>query len=149
MIKTYEHKNVISELGKIYIGDPFVALKGLAISAWKEKFNLESGVFRFNNFNFSACNTEFNNGYFSGSDGNIYHISNGILAIIPFELVDEEKDYKNYGTVIDSREAVLSYEVCGDAIITYIDNLGENRNIIIQTGLKEDEEYDNFEDSIF
>lgn len=133
------NNKVFSKMSRIYIGDPFFALNGLAISAWKENFNFENGIFNFNGFNFAICNSEFEKGFFKDSDDNIYHIENHRLALIPMELVDQEKNYEDYGIVINTNSAQLFTEIGGDITIVFNENNIKEKILVVQTGFLSDD----------
>lgn len=130
-------KKVFSKEGKIYIGDPCYAMKGEHYSYWGEEYNYSDGIHTIDDFNFAVHGTEFGDGAYFGSDGKMYAVDSGTIAIIPLELTNGE--FGNLGSLVDADEATLLYQN-GDFIIETVKDEKLQDCITICTGYDADAE---------
>ena len=127
-------KKILSDMNKMYIGDPSFVMKDEYYNEWMGKYKGQNGVTKIKGKYFVAHNTEFGNGIYVGSDNVEYTVESEYIAVVPWELVDINKDYHNTGKIIFTKQIDSFSYKDGDFIIDYEDDIAKHE-IVISTAI--------------
>jgi hypothetical protein len=137
-------KGSILRAGKYWIGDPCYVLDEHISFNWDE-FVTEchkddptgrknEGVVDHQNITFAFFGTEYGDGYYSDNEGNGYGVDAGILGCIPVEKIENSLiENSFFGTIHEFEE---------DFVCTFDDGTISFGDIIIETKIDQDEEWD-------
>lgn len=119
--------------GEYWVGDPcYVVPDDIYQGIWGDKYKFEDGTIDCGNgLSFQVHGTAWGDGEYKGSNGFIYGVDAGVLAIVPMELATKERGLDK-GTRHKSSTAKLKYK---DGVFNMI---FDNETITIDTDPSED-----------
>ena len=119
--------------GEYWVGDPcYVVPDDIYQGIWGDKYKFEDGTIDCGNgLSFQVHGTAWGDGEYKGSNGFIYGVDAGVLAIVPMELATKERGLDK-GTRHKSSTAKLEYK---DGVFNMI---FDNETITINTDPSED-----------
>ena len=119
--------------GEYWVGDPcYVVPDDIYQGIWGDKYKFKDGIIDCGNgLSFQVHGTAWGDGEYKGSNGFIYGVDAGVLAIVPMELATKERGLDK-GTRHKSSTAKLKYK---DGIFNMI---FDNETITINTDPSED-----------
>ena len=119
--------------GEYWVGDPcYVVPDDIYQGIWGDEYKFKDGTIDCGNgLSFQVHGTAWGDGEYKGSNGFIYGVDAGVLAIVPMELATKERGLDK-GTRHKSSTAKLKYK---DGVFNMI---FDNETITIDTDLSED-----------